>query len=182
MRRNRQRRYHHNVRARPCSRALQQLAGSMRRLAPAPRNSSSIVNDVPLAFSSSLARAGAASAPITPWTRTTLGVHSCAASSFVDLIPERFRSRDGGQAHHAWSYDDGGGSFEVIEDMDEVIKLAGRGGCLTWPKSMACRRSSSRRSTSRRNSIAAGLMLREAAIPLVRNATGSRARHHLPDC
>src|SRR5690606_21927164 len=48
---------------------------------------------------------------------------------FVDLIPERFRKQMAGKRiTRLVKSDDGGGSFEVIEDTDEVIKLAGRGG------------------------------------------------------
>ncbi len=59
---------------------------------------------------------------------------------FIDLIPERFRKRMlDKRITRLVKSEDGSGSFEVIDDPDEVIKLAGRGGPSTWPRSTACR-------------------------------------------
>jgi acyl transferase domain-containing protein len=61
---------------------------------------------------------------------------------FVDLIPERFRREMATRRiTRLVKSEDGSGSFEVIDNSDDVIKLAGRGGSSTWKPNTACRAS-----------------------------------------
>ncbi|PDW04854.1 type I polyketide synthase [Candidatus Viridilinea mediisalina] len=102
----------------------------------------------------------------------------------IDLIPERFRRKM--LAKHVTRVvkdDNGGGSFQTIEDSAEVIKLAGRPGSfdLTAEYGVPARLVEALDSTSQL-AIAAGLdALREAGIPLVQTYKKTSRGTFLPD-
>jgi acyl transferase domain-containing protein len=103
---------------------------------------------------------------------------------FVDLIPERFRKQMAGKRiTRVVKGDDGSGRFEVIEETDDVIKLAGRGGYfdLTEEYGVPAKLIEALDITTQL-SIAAGLdALREAGIPLVQSYRPTSKGTYLPD-
>ena len=89
---------------------------------------------------------------------------------FVDLIPERYRKEMAGKRiTRLVKGEDGSGRFEVIEETDDVIKLAGRPGSfdLTEEYGVPAKLVEALDITTQL-SMAAGIdALREAGIPLV---------------
>ncbi|MCB0050019.1 MAG: hypothetical protein KDE24_10815, partial [Caldilinea sp.] len=97
---------------------------------------------------------------------------------------ERFRKQMAGKRiTRLVKSDDGGGSFEVIEDTDEVIKLAGRGGSFDLAEEYGVpAKLIEALDITTQLSIAAGLdALREAAIPLVQRYRPTSKGTYLPD-
>ena len=67
---------------------------------------------------------------------------------FVDLVPERFRVQMARKhVTRVVKSEDGSGSFETIDDTNDVIKLAGRPGPFDLTAGTVCRLGWSRRST-----------------------------------
>ncbi|MBW7885139.1 MAG: acyltransferase domain-containing protein, partial [Caldilineaceae bacterium] len=103
---------------------------------------------------------------------------------FVDLIPERFRTRMAGKRITRLVKDgDGNGHFEVIEETSEVIKLAGRGGAfdLTEEYGVPAKLVEALDITTQL-AVAAGLdALREAGIPLVQTYRPTSKGTYLPE-
>ncbi|RRR70550.1 MAG: acyltransferase domain-containing protein, partial [Candidatus Viridilinea halotolerans] len=102
----------------------------------------------------------------------------------IDLIPERFRRKMlAKRVTRVVKGDDGGGSFQTIEDSAEVIKLAGRPGSfdLTAEYGVPASLVAALDATSQL-AIAAGLdALREAGIPLVQSYKKTSRGSFLPD-
>ena len=103
---------------------------------------------------------------------------------FVDLIPERFRRKMlDKRITRLVKAEDGGGSFQVITDPDEVIKLAGRGGSfdLTAEYGVPVKLVEALDITTQL-CFAAGIdALREAGIPLVQTWRKTSTGRMLPD-
>ncbi|MEZ4770264.1 MAG: SDR family NAD(P)-dependent oxidoreductase [Caldilineales bacterium] len=103
---------------------------------------------------------------------------------FVDLIPERFRRRMlDKRITRLVKAEDGSGSFQVITDPDEVIKLAGRGGSfdLTEEYGVPAKLVEALDITTQL-CFAAGIdALREAGIPLVQTWRKTTTGRLLPD-
>lgn len=103
---------------------------------------------------------------------------------FVDLIPERFRNLIAAKRITRLVKDEaGGGHFETIEDPDEVIKLAGRGGHFDLTEEYGVpEKLVEALDTTTQLAIAAGLdALREAGIPLVQTFRPTSKGTYLPD-
>ena len=103
---------------------------------------------------------------------------------FVDLIPERFRKEMANKRiTRLVKSEDGGGSFEVIENTDEVIKLAGRGGAFDLAEEYGVpAKLIEALDITTQLAIAAGLdALREAGIPLVQTYRTTTKGTYLPD-
>ena len=103
---------------------------------------------------------------------------------FVDLIPERFRKEMAGKRiTRLVKSEDGSGSFEVIENTDDVIKLAGRGGAFDLAAEYGVpAKLIEALDITTQLAIAAGLdALREAGIPLVQTYRTTTKGTYLPD-
>ena len=103
---------------------------------------------------------------------------------FIDLIPERFRHRiQDKRITRVVKADDGGGSFQVITDPDEVIKLAGRPGSFDLEAEYGVPgKLIEALDTTTQLAMAAGLdALREAGIPLVQTFKPTTTGKFLPD-
>ena len=103
---------------------------------------------------------------------------------FVDLIPERFRKEMANKRiTRLVKSEDGGGSFEVIESTDDVIKLAGRGGAFDLAEEYGVpAKLIEALDVTTQLSIAAGIdALREAGIPLVQTYRTTTKGTYLPD-
>jgi malonyl CoA-acyl carrier protein transacylase len=103
---------------------------------------------------------------------------------FIDLVPERFRVQMARRhVTRVVKSEDGSGSFQTIDDTDDVIKLAGRPG----PFDLASEYGVPEKliealDTTTQLSIAAGLdALREAGIPLVQTWRKTTTGKYLPD-
>ncbi len=103
---------------------------------------------------------------------------------FVDLIPERFRKEMAGKRiTRLVKGADGSGRFEVIEETDDVIKLAGRPGSfdLAAEYGVASKLVEALDITTQL-AIAAGIdALREAGIPLVQTYRTTSKGTYLPE-
>ena len=103
---------------------------------------------------------------------------------FVDLIPARFRNRIlDKRITRLVKAEDGGGSFQVITNPDEVIRLAGRAGFfnLTEEYGVPDKLVEALDITSQL-AFAAGLdALREAGLPLVQTFRKTKGGKYLPD-
>ncbi len=103
---------------------------------------------------------------------------------FIDLIPERFKQKVlEKRITRLVKAEDGGGRFEVIEDPDEVLRLAGRPGAfdLTDEYGVPAKLVEALDITTQL-AMAAGLdALREAGIPLVQNYRQTTTGKSLPD-
>ncbi len=103
---------------------------------------------------------------------------------FVDLIPERYRKEMAGKRiTRLVKGEDGSGRFEVIEETDDVIKLAGRPGSfdLTEEYGVPAKLVEALDITTQL-SMAAGIdALREAGIPLVQTYRTTTKGTYLPD-
>ncbi|MCB0068813.1 MAG: beta-ketoacyl synthase, partial [Caldilineaceae bacterium] len=166
--------------------ALQQLAGQAGAspLAPRPSQLQFDRNDAPsgsvVITGTGLGLPGANKPVMDPDNAMRI----LRGEQFVDLIPERFRKQMAGKRiTRLVKSDDGGGSFEVIEDTDEVIKLAGRGGSFDLAEEYGVpAKLIEALDITTQLSIAAGLdALREAAIPLVQRYRPTSKGTYLPD-
>ena len=103
---------------------LQQLsAGSQAATAPYDRNQTPLGSVV--ISGTGLGLPGSEKAVMDPDNALRI----LRGEQFIDLIPERFRRKMlEKRITRLVKAEDGGGSFQVITDPDEVIKLAGRGG------------------------------------------------------
>ncbi|MER2598861.1 MAG: beta-ketoacyl synthase N-terminal-like domain-containing protein, partial [Caldilineales bacterium] len=103
---------------------------------------------------------------------------------FIDLIPERFRQRMlDKRITRLVKSEDGGGSFQVIADPTEVLRLAGRAGSfdLTEEYGVPAKLVEALDITTQ-YCFAAGLdALREAGIPLVQTWRKTTTGKYLPD-
>ncbi|MCB9143590.1 MAG: SDR family NAD(P)-dependent oxidoreductase [Anaerolineales bacterium] len=103
---------------------------------------------------------------------------------FIDLIPERFRRRMlDKQITRLVKAEDGSGSFQVITNPDEVIKLAGRGGSFDLTEEYGVpAKLVEALDTTTQLAFAAGIdALREAGIPLVQTWRKTTTGRMLPD-
>ena len=103
---------------------------------------------------------------------------------FVDLIPERFRRKMlDKRITRLVKAEDGGGSFQVITDPDEVIKLAGRGGSFDLSEEYGVpAKLVEALDITTQLAFAAGIdALREAGIPLVQTWRKTSTGRLLPD-
>ncbi len=103
---------------------------------------------------------------------------------FVDLIPERFRILMARKnVTRIVKSEDGSGSFETIQDTDDVIKLAGRPGSLDLTEEYGVpAKLVEALDTTTQLAMAAGLdALREAGIPLVQTYKKTTKGTYLPD-
>ena len=103
---------------------------------------------------------------------------------FVDLIPERFRRAIvDKRITRLIKEEDGSGHFETISDVDDVIKLAGRGGAFDLATEYGVpEKLISALDITTQLAIAAGLdALREAGIPLVQTYRYTSKGTYLPD-
>ena len=103
---------------------------------------------------------------------------------FIDLIPERFRRKMlEKRITRLVKAEDGGGSFQVITDPDEVIKLAGRGGSFNLSEEYGVpAKLVEALDTTTQLAFAAGIdALREAGIPLVQTWRKTTTGRLLPD-
>ncbi len=103
---------------------------------------------------------------------------------FIDLIPERFRRKMlEKRITRLVKAEDGGGSFQVITDPDEVIKLAGRGGSFDLSEEYGVpAKLVEALDTTTQLAFAAGIdALREAGIPLVQTWRKTTTGRMLPD-
>ncbi len=103
---------------------------------------------------------------------------------FVDLIPERFRRAMAARnVTRVVKSEDGSGSFETIQDTDEVIKLAGRPGPFDLTAEYGVpEKLVEALDVTAQLAIAAGLdALREAGIPLVQTYRKTTTGKWLPE-
>ncbi len=103
---------------------------------------------------------------------------------FIDLVPERFRHRMlDKRITRVVKADDGGGSFQVITDPEEVIKLAGRPGPFDLAEEYGVpAKLVEALDTTTQLAMAAGFdALREAGIPLVQTFKTTSIGSFLPD-
>ncbi len=103
---------------------------------------------------------------------------------FIDLVPEPFRREMlAKRVTRLVKSADGGGSFQVIADPDEVIRLAGRGGPFDLADEYGVpQKLVESLDITSQLAMAAGLdALREAGIPLVQTWRSTSTGKHLPD-
>jgi hypothetical protein len=103
---------------------------------------------------------------------------------FVDLIPARFRQKIvDKRITRLVKAADGSGSFQTIDETDEVIKLAGRPGSFDLAEEYGVPPELIEAlDTTTQLAMAAGLdALREAGIPLVQTYKLTTTGKHLPD-
>ena len=103
---------------------------------------------------------------------------------FIELVPERFRREMlAKRVTRLVKSADGGGSFQVITDPDEVIRLAGRGGPFDLAEEYGVpQKLVETLDITSQLAMAAGLdALREAGIPLVQTWRPTSTGKFLPD-
>ncbi|MGE5222611.1 MAG: SDR family NAD(P)-dependent oxidoreductase [Omnitrophica WOR_2 bacterium] len=103
---------------------------------------------------------------------------------FVDLIPERFRKRMlEKRVTRLIKSEDGGGTFQPITDVNEVVRLAGRKGSFSLSKEYGISEKLVQAlDITTQLAMAAGLdALREAGIPLVQTYRTTSTGKYLPD-
>ena len=163
--------------------AIQQLAGNAPRRARS-RPAQSDRNEVPagsvVVSGTGLGLPGANKSVMDPDNALRI----LRGEQFVDLIPERFRKEMAGKRiTRLVKSEDGSGSFEVIEDTDDVIKLAGRGGHFDLAEEYGVpAKLIEALDITTQLAIAAGLdALREAGIPLVQTYRQTTKGTYLPE-
>ena len=166
--------------------ALQQLAGTagVSPLAPRPSQLQFDRNDAPagsiIITGTGLGLPGANKPVMDPDNALRI----LRGEQFVDLIPERFRKQMAAKRiTRVVKGDDGSGRFEVIEETDDVIKLAGRGGSFDLAAEYGVpAKLIEALDITTQLAIAAGLdALREAGIPLVQTYRPTSKGTFLPD-
>jgi acyl transferase domain-containing protein/NAD(P)-dependent dehydrogenase (short-subunit alcohol dehydrogenase family) len=107
-----------------------------------------------------------------------------SGEQLIDLVPEPYRQEIlARRITRLVKGENGGGSFQVITDPDEVIRLAGRGGRFDLASEYGVPdKLIETLDVTSRLAMAAGLdALREAGIPLVQTWRGTSTGKHLPD-
>ena len=152
--------------------------------APLPRPSSPTATTSRPAPWSSAAPAWVCQAPTSrSWTRTTPCASCTANSSWTSSPSASARQMAGKRITRLVKSEDGSGSFEVIEDTDEVIKLAGRGGHFDLAEEYGVpAKLIEALDITTQLAIAAGLdALHEAGIPLVQTYRQTTKGTYLPE-
>jgi len=164
--------------------ALQQVATSTPSFAPRISPSISDRNETPtgsvVITGTGLGLPGANKSVMDPENALRI----LRGEQFIDLIPERFRREmTNKRITRLVKGEDGSGHFEVIEDADEVIKLAGRGGYFNLAEEYGVpEKLIEALDITTQLAMAAGLdALREAGIPLVQTYRPTRKGAYLPD-
>ncbi len=161
--------------------ALQQMSGATQH---APRTTQYDRNDEPagsvIVSGTGLGLPGANKPVMDPDNALRI----LRGEQFVDLIPERFRKEMAGRRiTRLVKSEDGSGSFEVIENTNEVIKLAGRGGSFDLEAEYGVPgKLIEALDITTQLAMAAGLdALREAGIPLVQTYRQTTKGTYLPE-
>ncbi|HHW88312.1 MAG TPA: acyltransferase domain-containing protein, partial [Chloroflexi bacterium] len=164
--------------------ALQQLAGTTSPLATRPSQLPYDRNETPLGSVVITGTGLGLPGPNKPVMDPDNAMRILRGEQFVDLIPERFRKQMASRRiTRLVKGEDGSGRFEVIEETDDVIKLAGRGGYFNLAEEYGVpEKLIEALDITTQLSIAAGLdALREAGIPLVQTYRPTSKGTYLPD-